>query len=559
MQDVESYGPNWRIYGVLFVLFTLLLSIYFSLLGISLFGFLFFSLFPITLFGYLLWNQNKLDIEAKGITQTFLNPLRSSVLVEIENIDWLALDSREFSWSRYKLFCRSSTIIKLKNGQVVTMNLVFLNRKEVLKKYFLKLGDQMANHDAELFKLKDLNGFNQLAIDAALGLTDLVEAMHQNLTKAQEVQTPGQTEPKTSTTNSIYKNIKSITGFAGSGIDGLLDQISPLLSKKSSSDTPNALLKKTKVSSERAALLSALNGMLGDYMVNTNNPMTIPMRLRRNGHSLKLNSESLTESIQPITGKLLVMVHGLCMNDLQWKRKSHDHGAMLSLDLGYTPVYLRYNTGQHISTNGQSFSELLEVCVKLWPVPIQELVIIGHSMGGLVTRSAYFYGEKSQHQWIKKLQKMIFLGSPHHGAPLERGGNWIDTILGSTPYTAPLSRLGKVRSSGITDLRFGNVIDDHWQDRDRFEPTQDLRSPVPLPKEIECFTIAGTTGNKVGDVRDQLLGDGLVQVNSALGKHQDPNLSLDIPEHRQWLGYGVNHMDLLNDADVYAKIKQWLS
>jgi pimeloyl-ACP methyl ester carboxylesterase len=559
MHNIENFEPNWRIYGALFMAFALLALTIFGLLGSSLIGFLFFSLFPIISFSYLRLIQNKVEITSKRIVQYFLNPLRSPDTLEIENIDWIALDTREFSWSRNKLFCRSSVIIKSNSGQVVTIRLTLLDRKEELKEYFLKLSNQMSHHDAELFKLKDLHGFTQLAIDATLGLTDLVEAMHHNLTRLPGMAVPPQTDRTTGPTSTIYKSIRAVTGLASNGIDGILAQISPLLSKNTSTDsniTPN---KQKSASFERAGLLSALNGVLGDYMVNTNNPMTIPMRLRRNGHSIKLNSDSLAESIQPITGKLLIMVHGLCMNDLQWNKKGHDHGASLSLDLGYTPVYLRYNTGQHISTNGQAFSELLEVLVKLWPVHIEELVIIGHSMGGLVSRSAYHYGQISEHNWINNLKKMIFLGSPHHGASLERGGNWIDTILDSTPYTAPFARLGKVRSSGITDLRYGNVIDEHWQGRDRFERSQDIRSPVPLPREVQCFAIAATTGNKVGDVKDQLLGDGLVQVNSALGKHKDPNLSLDIPTERQWLGYGVNHMDLLNHPDVYTKIKQWLS
>jgi pimeloyl-ACP methyl ester carboxylesterase len=558
MQDMELFEPDWRVYGVLLTVFTLLAITTFSLFGFSVIAFLVFSLFPVISFSYICLIQNKLEITPKNIVQNFLNPLRLPNTIDIENIDWVALDTREFSWSRFKLFCRSSVIIKSKSGQVVSIRLTLLHRKEDVKDYFLKLSNQMSDHDTELFKLKDLHGFNQLAIDATLGLTDLVEAMHQNLTRLPGMAVPTQTNRKTGATISIYKSIRAITGLAGGGIDGLLAQMSPLLSKNNSANnnTPN---KQKSASFERVALLSALNGMLGDYMVNTNNPMTIPMRLRRSGHSLKLNSESLTESIKPITGKLLVMVHGLCMNDLQWNRKGHNHGTSLSLDLGYTPVYLRYNTGQHISTNGQAFSDLLEMLVKLWPVPIQELIIIGHSMGGLVSRSAYHYAQISEHNWINDLKKMIFLGSPHHGASLERGGNWIDTILDSTPYTAPLARLGKVRSSGITDLRYGNVIDEHWQGRDRFERSQDIRSPVPLPRKVQCFTIAGTTGNKVGDVKDQLLGDGLVQVDSALGKHKDPNLSLDIPTERQWLGYGVNHMDLLNHPEVYSKIKQWLS
>ncbi|MFT7186376.1 MAG: pimeloyl-ACP methyl ester carboxylesterase [Pseudohongiellaceae bacterium] len=559
MQDVKNIEPNWRIYCVLLTVFALLSLTFYGLLGFSLKGFLLFSTLPIISFTYLLFIQNKLELGSTNIVQHFLIPFRSSHTIKIDDIDWVALDTRKFSWSRYKLLARLSVIIKLKDSQVITIKLTLLNRKKEIQEFFLHLSSQMDDHETELLKLKDLHGFNQLAIDATLGLTNLVEAMHQNITRLPGMSELYQESPTPSVTASIYKGIRTITGLAGGGIDGLLAQITPLLGKNTLTKQTSPTDKQTNVSLERVALLSALNGVLGDYMSVTNNAMTIPMRLRRNGRLLKLSSESLFETIQPITGKLLVMVHGLCMNDLQWQRKGHDHGVSLSLELAYTPIYLRYNSGQHISTNGRAFSELLEMLVRIWPVPIEELAIIGHSMGGLITRSAYYYGEKAEHQWIKKTQKMVFLGSPHHGAPLERGGNWIDTILGSTPYTAPLARIGKVRSSGITDLRYGNIIDEHWQNRDRFERSHDTRTPVPLPKEVQCFTIAGTTGKKVGDVKDQLLGDGLVQVNSALGKHKDPNLNLDIPTKRKWIGYGINHMDLLNHSDVYTKIKQWLS
>lgn len=557
MQNMSSFEPNMKLYLLLLAAFTLLSLLVYGLFS-SLLSICFLWGVALSVFAYLLMIQNKLEVSSNQIRQSFLLPLRSEHSLEIDNIEWMALDNRVFSLLGFKLFSRSGVILKLKNDQLITINLVLLNRKATLNEYFLKLSQQMADHDAELFKLKDLHGFNQLAIDATLGLTDLVEAMHQNVTRLPGMPVASQENQTTGVKGSIYKSIRAITGLAGSGVDGLLTQITPLLSKTSSSDINSKADKPKNVSLERAALLSALNGVLGDYMVASNNPMTIPMRLRRNGHSLTLNPASLRESIQPINGKLLILVHGLCMNDLQWLRKGHDHGASLAHDLAYTPIYLRYNSGQHISSNGRAFSELLEVLVKLWPVPLEELVIIGHSMGGLVSRSAYHYAEKSQHHWRTKLRKMLFLGSPHHGAPLERGGNWIDTILGATPYTAPLARLGKIRSSGITDLRYGNIIDEHWQGQDRFERSQDKRLPVPLPKMVSCFAIAGTTGNKEGDLIDQLLGDGLVQVQSALGKHKNPKLSLDIPSQRQWVAYGVHHMDLLNHPGVYSKIKQWL-
>ncbi len=150
-----------------------------------------------------------------------------------------------------------------------------------------------------------------------------------------------------------------------------------------------------------------------------------------------------------------------------------------------------------------------------------------------------------------------FLGTPHHGAPLERGGNWVDVILGATPYAAPFARLGKIRSAGITDLRYGNVLDEHWQGRDRFARARDTRRIVPLPKGVLSFAIAATTGKKPGDLRDRLLGDGLVPVSSALGRHDDSHRSLSFPNSRQWIGYGMSHLDLLGHSEVSDQLVRW--
>jgi hypothetical protein len=157
------------------------------------------------------------------------------------------------------------------------------------------------------------------------------------------------------------------------------------------------------------------------------------------------------------------------------------------------------------------------------------------------------------------LQKLLFLGTPHHGAVLEKGGNWIDVLLGTSPYSAPFSRLGKIRSSGMTDLRYGNVVDEDWHGSDRFDLTGDQRMPVPLPEGVACFAIAATTSQDFNVLGEDLIGDGLVKVSSALGHHQNAELTLKIPESQQWVGQGMNHLDLLNHPAVYEMIKSWLA
>ena len=172
-----------------------------------------------------------------------------------------------------------------------------------------------------------------------------------------------------------------------------------------------------------------------------------------------------------------------------------------------------------------------------------------------MSRSAYHYGMMAGHVWPQHLRKLIFLGTPHHGALLERGGNWVNVCLGLNPYTSPFARLGNIRSAGITDLRYGNLLDEDWQGFDRFEHTGDVRHPVPLPEEVLCYAIAGNIGKKP----DALFGDGMVPVNSALGRYEDPRLTLSFAASRQWVGYGMNHWNLLDRPAVYKQIRRWVA
>ncbi len=392
----------------------------------------------------------------------------------------------------------------------------------------------------------DMRGLNRLTIDAIAGVIDLVEAMHYNIASVPGIARKSKSGRTTGITGFVYRSISGTVGLVGHALDRLLAKLDPLLGVRSS--WPG-----------REASVAALNGVLGDYLAASKNPLAIAMGLRREGHPLPMDAQALAAAIPKAGDKLVVLVHGLCMNDLQWSRQGHDHGAALARDLGYTPVYLHYNTGLHVSINGRALDDLLDALLKVWPVQLGELVIIGHSMGGLVARSACHYAAAARHEWLLHLDKLLFLGTPHQGAPLERGGNAVDMLLGISPYTAPFARLGKVRSAGITDLRYGNLVDEDWEGRDRFERSGDVRRAVSLPEDVQCFTIAATTGKHAGDLSDRLIGDGIVPLASALGRHKDPRLALTFPESRQWIGYEMNHLDLLSRREVYERISRWLA
>jgi pimeloyl-ACP methyl ester carboxylesterase len=390
----------------------------------------------------------------------------------------------------------------------------------------------------------DLRGAARLAFDAVIGVAAVVEAMHGAILRRTSLFPSPSGKSTGGITGLVYRAVRGGTHLAGAGVDAALALLEPF--PASEHPAPG-----------REAARAALNGVLGDHLAGTANPLTIPMRLRIGGQPLQLQKDSL-QGLVPLTGRLVVLVHGLCLNDRHWNHGGHDHGAALARDLGYTPVYLYYNTGLHISTNGRAFAQSLQALAADWPVPIEELVIIGHSMGGLVSRSACHYGAAEGHDWLQHLRKLIFLGTPHHGAPMERAGQWLHLLLNWSPYTAPFTKLGRIRSAGITDLRYGNLLDSDWEDRDRFEHIGDTRQAVPLPKGVQCFAMAAVTGNRPGGVRDRLLGDGLVPLQSALGEHEEPHHTLPIPGSRQWVGRAMNHFDLLGRQEVYEQIRLWL-
>lgn len=394
-------------------------------------------------------------------------------------------------------------------------------------------------------KDSDLQGIMRLVTDATIGITDVVEAMHERVVHPPLLPSTPIQHLITHIAGYTYKSIRWSTKRIGGYIDKILGELAPLIGD-------------IKATDEREAIRSVLNGVIGDSLEEKENPLQIMMQFRHQSKMIVLDSKSLKAAYSNINGKILLMVHGSCMNDIQWTRKEHNHGETLATALDKIPVYLHYNSGRHISLNGQNFSELIEELVKNWPVPVKELTIIAHSMGGLVARSAQYYGEQQQKKWTKHLKSIVFLGTPHHGAPLEKIGNYVDVILKSTPYTKPFVRLGKIRSAGVTDLRYGNLVDKDWQGNDRFERKGDGRQHIPLPKHVSCYSIAAVVGKKKASISHRIVGDTMVTIKSALGQHKKPNKSLNFKDENTWVSYETSHSDLLSSTQVYAKIEEWL-
>jgi hypothetical protein len=344
--------------------------------------------------------------------------------------------------------------------------------------------------------------------------------------------------------------VQNITRLVGRSLDTLLAELQPMLGSAEEA-LPDSL--------RREAVLAALNGVIGDRLVAGNNSFAIPMTIRYKDEAL--NWESLPP-MPEATGKIMLLVHGLCMNDL-WRHARHkghevEHGNALAAALGYTPVYLRYNSGLHTSSNGRELSTQLEQLVRNWPTPVQELSVVAYSMGGLLTRSAFHYAEEANLRWPSHLKNIVFLGTPHHGTSLEKLGNWLHALLGGTPYTRPFTRLARLRSAGITDLRHGHVLDEDWHGHDRFHRRPDSRQLLPLPEGVACYTVAATLANRRSTLANRLLGDGLVPLHSALGHHEKAQRKLLFANESHRVFYQMDHMELLHSPRVIRQIRQWL-
>lgn len=408
-------------------------------------------------------------------------------------------------------------------------------------------------------QMSDLRGFSRLAVEATVAMTDLVEEVHRSVTRLPEVGSVDRTRPKRmrGITGFVYRTIRKITHWVGHTVDGGLARLQPLLLVPPGL-SPSALNSPIPVSPHRDAVLSALNGVLGDHLDATRNPLAIPLEFRREGRVLDPARER--------GSSLLLLLHGLCRSDLQWLRKGHDHGAKLAADLALVPVYVRYNSGRAIATNGRELALLLEDFVAGWGETVSEIVVVAHSMGGLVMRSACQVAEAEGLTWRGQLRKIVFLGTPHLGAPLERGGNWVTLALDASSYTAAFARLGRLRSAGITDLRYGRVTPVH--DGDRFTRGTGSGALLPLPRGVACYAVAATlTPSRepalaVLTAAKAVLGDGLVPVTSALG--DDPDLpasarTLAIPGSQRFIAFGTSHLELLSHPEVYTRISGWLA
>jgi hypothetical protein len=299
-------------------------------------------------------------------------------------------------------------------------------------------------------------------------------------------------------------------------------------------------------------MLAVLNAVSGDRL---GPDLAIRMAVRAGGGDVELTREKVRAAFGDATPKLAVFLHGLAETEKAWNRsagRSEPYGRRLQAEFGYTPVYIRYNTGRHVSDNGHDLEVLLGALTAAWPVRVREILLVGHSMGGLVLRSACHYGHQGRARWTKRVRHVFYLGSPHLGAPLARVAGLAGLALSQVPETRPFADL-VTGSSGIRDLRHGYVLDD-WAACDPDGCPHNHRRDVPLLPRANHYAIsAAVSANPAGPL-GALVGDLLVQPDSAHGR-SGSRQHIPFPAgHARGLG-GIHHFDLLNHPDVWAAMR----
>ncbi len=306
--------------------------------------------------------------------------------------------------------------------------------------------------------------------------------------------------------------------------------------------------------------LAALNAIAGDRLGPGLAPLAIRMAVRADGCDVGLTARELSAVFGHPTSRLAVFVHGLAETEHSWQRRgagSEPYGPRLQAEYGHTPVYVRYNTGRHVSDNGHDLAALLDDLIAAWPVQVEELLLMGHSMGGLVIRSACHYGQQGSATWVGRVRHVFYLGTPHLGAPLARAAGFAGWALGKTAETKPFVTLVNGSSPGIKDLRHGYVLADDWAGCDQDSCTRDHRRDPPLLPGVNHYTISATVTADPGHLLGAVAGDLLVQPASAHGR-RGAHQHIPFPVgSRRGLG-GMHHFDLLNHPDVWAAIRDLL-
>jgi hypothetical protein len=383
-----------------------------------------------------------------------------------------------------------------------------------------------------------LSGVVGIAADAHRAVVDRVESF-----------LPASARPVTAATRGIAGGVFGLVGAAHRWTPVAVAEVAA----RSAPDLPVA------DSAAGRRVLPLVNGLWGDRVAQRHPALAIPMSVRAGAADVRLTAVDLASVFPAATSHVVVFVHGLMESDEAWwgaGDPGDSFGAQLEADLGATALHVRYNSGARVSSNGQALAEVLEELVEQWPVPVSRIDLVGHSMGGLVARSAGHAAREAGHDWVARQATLVTLGTPHLGAPLAKGTHLADWALAQVAETEPYGRVLASRSAGIRDLRHGAIVEADWIDRDPAALFEDPPADLPLLPHVTYFHVAATITADPEHPAGRLVGDGLVRHGSASGRGRTRHIPFGEDNGAQ-LG-GVDHLALLRHPEVYDLIRDWI-
>ena len=307
-------------------------------------------------------------------------------------------------------------------------------------------------------------------------------------------------------------------------------------------------------------LLGVLNGLIGDVLERENSELHQPMAVRVDGRPVAVEPRALADAFPHAAPRLAIFLHGLFETELSWRAGDEPgqetYGERLRRDLGYTPVHLRFNSGRHISDNGRSLADLVRALTEAWPVEVELIGLVGHSMGGLVARSACHQASEEGADWVSRVRHVVSLGTPHMGSPVAQAVHYASAGLDALPETRPFADFLRRRSAGVRDLRQGSLVDEDWRGRDPDALRAAAISEVPLLEGATHSFVTATVTRSPRHPLGRLIGDTLVLVPSASGRGRSRRIGFR-DEDGHHVG-GTNHFALLNHPVVYERLREWL-
>ncbi len=310
------------------------------------------------------------------------------------------------------------------------------------------------------------------------------------------------------------------------------------------------------------AALAVANGFFGDRLHAAGSRLSYPMTLRHRGGEVPLTDEGIRAAYPQATGTVVLFLHGFVMSDQGWRRHGPEperlpsYGERLRADLGMTPAFVLYNTGLRVSTNGTLLVELLDTLTRVWPVPLERIVLVGHSMGGLVVHSAL--AQAGDGGWVDLVSDTVALGTPHHGAPLEKAVAHAVVAMGSWERTAPVASAVRRRSVGTKDLRHGNLVEEDWLGHDP-DDVRNRRIDIPLRPGIRHLAVVAVLGADPDGMLGAALGDGMVTRSSARGQRRGHDSGRRYADEDVVVLGSLGHLALLNHPEVYAVLRDRLA